>query len=160
MAIMIGISGSTLSPILSSKYKHTKEFHINRLRQFCIYQDHLFCVRLLDQAHANDQSHFPNYQTQDQPRDSPSPSCSSWRSSGWSCCWSAMRSGSCIMSHSLLHRSSLEKVATEKGVSLEKLADWLQFTIELSQRCHIDQLLDKLLDSESGLGRDSCDEKK
>lgn len=39
MAAQLGISGSTLSPILSGKYPHTMDRHVQRLRDWCVERD-------------------------------------------------------------------------------------------------------------------------
>lgn len=50
MAAEIGFSGSTLSPMLSNKYRHTKEIHVNRLRHWSYRRDVLFMEAIHQQA--------------------------------------------------------------------------------------------------------------
>lgn len=49
MAVDVGLSGSTLSPLLKNKYKHTKQTHVDILRLWCWKMDRLFLASV---AHA------------------------------------------------------------------------------------------------------------
>jgi len=50
LATSINISGSTLSPMLRGKYRHTKDSHIAKLREWLYQRDKLFCATSLHQA--------------------------------------------------------------------------------------------------------------
>jgi len=50
LASAIGLSGSTLSPMLRGKYRHTKDIHILRLREWAFHRDKMYTAALLQQA--------------------------------------------------------------------------------------------------------------
>eukprot|EP00457_Paulinella_chromatophora_P001487 gb/GEZN01001489.1/.p1 GENE.gb/GEZN01001489.1/~~gb/GEZN01001489.1/.p1 ORF type:complete len:919 (-),score=152.01 gb/GEZN01001489.1/:138-2894(-) len=50
MALDIGLSGSTLSPMLRSKYKHTKNVHVDVLRSWAWTKDRFFLARAASHA--------------------------------------------------------------------------------------------------------------
>lgn len=50
LAASIGLSGSTLSPMLRGKYRHTKDAHMTRLREWVYQRDKLFVTSVLHQV--------------------------------------------------------------------------------------------------------------
>eukprot|EP00808_Paulinella_micropora_P024545 g5961.t1 len=50
MALDIGLSGSTLSPMLRNKYKHTKNVHVDVLRSWAWHKDRFFLARAAQHA--------------------------------------------------------------------------------------------------------------